>query len=109
MTTSSSGNAISALWKASPIKPFSTWSRLLVRLTLIKPTRTQGVPPIRSSVENVQPCSLSSMRAVVHSTQSSLAFDNTPMSNAPPIDAISSRSASVSAAQSLVSTWIGML
>ena len=98
-----------ARWNASPIRPFNTWSRLLDRFTLIKPISTHGVPPMRSSVENVHPCSLSSMRAVVHSTQSSLAFDNTPMSNAPPIDAISSRSASVSAAQSLVSTWIGML
>ena len=57
----------------------------------------------REAVQLVRRC-----RAVVHSTQSSLAFDSTPMSNAPPIDAISSRSASVSAAQSLVSTWIGI-
>ena len=63
---------------------------------------------MRSRVEKLNPCSLSSARAVVHNTQSSLAFDNTPMSKTPPIDAMSSRSASVSAAQSLVSTWIGI-
>jgi hypothetical protein len=45
----------------------------------------------------MKPCSFAPIRAVVTSTQSSLAFDNAPMSNAPSIDAISSRSASVSA------------
>src|SRR6478735_3456297 len=107
-TTSSSGKAINARWYASCIRPFNTWSRLEVRLTLISPSSTHGVPPMRSSVEKVKPCSLPSMRATVHNTQSSLALDNTPMSNAPPIDAISSRSVSVSAAQSRVSTWLGI-
>src|SRR6478609_666074 len=107
-TTSSSGKAISARWYASCISPLSTWSRFDVRLTLISPISTHGVPPMRSRVENVKPWSFSSLRASVASTQSSFAFDNTPMSNAPPIDAISSRSASVSAAQSLVSTWLGI-
>jgi hypothetical protein len=87
---------------------FNTWSRLDVRLTLSSPMSTHGVPPMRSSVENEKPCNLPSTRAVAHSTQSSFAFDSTPMSNAPPIDAMSSRSASVSAAQSLVSTWIAI-
>ena len=64
---------------------------------------------MRSSVENVKPCSLPSMRAVVTRTQSSLAFDSSPISNAPPIDANSSRSASVRAVESFVSTWTGIV
>ena len=99
---------MSARWYASAISPFNTCSRLLVRLTLISPSSTHGVPPMRSSVENVNPTSLSPSRDVVLSTQSSLAFDSTPMSKAPPIEAISSRSPSVSAALSLVPTWNGI-
>ena len=104
-TTSSSGNAISARWYASAIRPRSTCSRRELRRTLISPSSTQGVPPIRSSVENVKPCSLPSIRAMVIRTQSSLAFESSPMPKAPPIDASSSRSASVSAAESFVCTW----
>ncbi len=60
----------------------------------------------------MNPCSFSSMRAVEQRTQSSLALESRPMSMAPgappPMSAISSSSASVSAVQSFVSTWIGM-
>src|SRR6478735_3479481 len=48
------------------------------------------------------------MRAEVLNTQSCVAFDSSPMSKKPPIDAISSRSASVRAVLSLVSTWRAM-
>ena len=47
---------------------------------------TQGVPPMRSSVENVNQCSLQEMLALVISTHSSFALDSSPMSKAPSID-----------------------
>src|SRR6188472_2682832 len=72
------------------------------------PISTHGVPPMRSSVENMKPCSLPSMRAVVASTQSSFAFEIAPISKAPPMDPISSRSPSVNALASLVTTETAM-
>src|SRR4051794_11816049 len=63
---------------------------------------------MRSSVENVYPCSLPSMRATVARTQSSFALESSPMPNAPSIDASSSRSESVRAAESFVCTWTAM-
>ena len=80
--------------------------------TLTSPSSTHGVPPMRSSVENMMPWSLSSMRAVVQRTQSSFAFESRPMSMPPgepaPMSAMSDSSLSVSAVQSFVSTWIDM-
>src|SRR5262245_30674569 len=72
------------------------------------PISTQGVPPMRSSVENMKPWSLPSILAVVASTQSSFAFEIAPISNAPSIEPISSRSPSVSALASLVTTETAM-
>ena len=83
-------------------------SRRELRRTLSIPISTHGVPPIRSRVENMKPCSLSSIRAVVANTQSSLALDRAPMSNAPSIEPNSSRSASVNAMASLVATTSDM-
>jgi hypothetical protein len=89
--------------------PFSTASRREVRLTLTSPSSTHGVPPMRSSVENMKPWSLSSIRAVVDNTQSSFAFETCPISRLEPLpahtSAISAKSASVRAVQSFVSTW----
>ncbi len=67
------------------------------------------MPPMRSRVENVNPLSLPSIRARVLRTQSSLALDSAPIPKAPPMDAISSRSVSVRAVLSLVSTWIAIV
>src|SRR5262245_23654689 len=72
------------------------------------PISTHGVPPMRSSVENMKPWSLPSILAVVASTQSSFAFEIAPISNAPSIEPISSRSPSVSALASLVTTETAM-
>ena len=107
-TTSSSGKAMRARWNSSPMRPLSTASRLDVRLTLSMPSNTHGVPPIRSSVANAKPCSLPSMRARVLRTQSSLDLERSPIPKDPPIDAISSRSVSVRAVLSFVSTWIAI-
>ena len=72
--------------------------------------RTDGVPPMRSSVENAKPLSLSFSRTWVTSTQASACFDRTPISygRGPSAhrSASSASSASPNAVQSLVSTWI---
>ena len=100
---------MSARWNSSPISPFSTASRLAVRFTLSIPRRTHGVPPMRSRVEKAYPFSFPSILARVARTQSSLALDRSPIPKAPPMDAISSRSVSVRAVLSLVSTWIAIV
>ena len=88
----------------------STVSRLAFCLMAARPTRTQGVPPMRSSVEKVNPLSLPSSRAWVTSTHSSDCFVSAPIScgkeHSAERSAISSSSTSLSPVQSLVSTSI---
>jgi hypothetical protein len=66
-----------------------------VRFTVIKPSKTQGVPPMRSRVEKVTPWSFPLIRALVHSTQSSLALWKAAWEKKPSMLAKSSISSSV--------------
>ena len=58
----------------------STVSRLELRLIDARPMSTDGVPPMRSSVENEKPLSLSFSRAWVTSTHASACLESTPTS-----------------------------
>ena len=58
----------------------STVSRLELRLIDARPMSTDGVPPMRSSVENEKPLSLPFSRAWVTSTHASACLESTPTS-----------------------------
>ncbi len=103
---------MSARWYASPMSPLRTASRLDVRFTLTSPSSTQGVPPMRSRVEKAYPLQLPLDPGPRGEDPILLGLRQLPdLEAAPPMrmSAISSRSASVSAVLSLVSTWIAIV
>ncbi len=73
--TSSSGKASRARRYWSAMMPLSAASAREVRSTSASPTSNEGVPPMRSRVQNEYPRSLFPSRAWVMSTQASRSLE----------------------------------